>query len=258
MSGDELLEMMALADPELVAAAEKMPVRRTWVRWAALAACLCLVCSSALALPYLEERIQDHDASWEKPMDSADTFPSHAEETYSYGVNRIFFNKAVSFSSGSPLYIPGYYRQVLPQQTLETITPNQLWALADCTGSAGFDGEDVLRDVELNITASGQAVQLHISSDDVPSGTGTWACESAEPAVLSYCNDREFFVYTWNQGERILLLAQTQIAQYRYQFTLTTDEAGISQAKETLYTLLVCFDSYDTGKPDFSQVYAAH
>lgn len=43
MSGNELLDSMELADPAYVEAADSTPQKRTWFRWTAMAACLCLV-----------------------------------------------------------------------------------------------------------------------------------------------------------------------------------------------------------------------
>lgn len=43
MRGNELLDKMALIDPAYVEAADEKPRKRAWIKWCAMAACLCLV-----------------------------------------------------------------------------------------------------------------------------------------------------------------------------------------------------------------------
>ena len=68
MRGDEFLDKMGLVDPAYVEAADRMPVRkkRGWGKWAAAAACLCLILA---AVPLFGQRpdTSGDDASGDGP-----------------------------------------------------------------------------------------------------------------------------------------------------------------------------------------------
>ena len=52
MRGNEFLDKMGLIDQKYIEAADKMPVKRknTWIKWAAIAACLCLIIGGFISL----------------------------------------------------------------------------------------------------------------------------------------------------------------------------------------------------------------
>ena len=58
MRGKDFLNKMELIDPIYVEAADTIPVKKnkTWIKWCAVAACLCLIISAVALLPHLHER----------------------------------------------------------------------------------------------------------------------------------------------------------------------------------------------------------
>ena len=54
MRGKELLEKMELIDPAYVEAAEAKPRKKkgVWLKWGAMVACLCIVISAVIMIPY--------------------------------------------------------------------------------------------------------------------------------------------------------------------------------------------------------------
>ena len=90
-------------------AAKKKPKKRTWVKWASLAACLCLVIAGALTIPYLQNE-PPHGQGIMVPLNTlpqAETMSVELVEWYWNGFRGIVVDASDNsiFSAGDELEV---------------------------------------------------------------------------------------------------------------------------------------------------------
>ena len=76
MKANDLLDMIGNVDDNMIADAkrQKKPARRTWTRWAAAAACLCLAAGGVLIHTKLLNKNENHVRTWTESYTAADYF----------------------------------------------------------------------------------------------------------------------------------------------------------------------------------------
>lgn len=118
MTNTDLLHAMGRIDPGLIAAAapdaaQKKPQHKTWVKWASLAACLCLVIGTLIGVPML------------RPQDNISELPTD--------IDRIIWAGDMEFSPSIGVEIPLWegwrVNSRFLYQELEDAEPEQYFAL---------------------------------------------------------------------------------------------------------------------------------
>ncbi len=147
MRGNEFLDKMELIDPAYVEAADAEPKKkRAWMKWAAAAACLCLIAAAALPyfLPEKNCNVEPPIATGERPpvteeVPSAtgdepdEAFSAKTSETYSTLSELLGYLSAHESHDDRLLYASdGYSVPAAPEKINEGIEP----ALVENTGVA--------------------------------------------------------------------------------------------------------------------------
>lgn len=261
MRGNELLDKMNLVDPAYVEAADTGTVsgKRTWVRWGALAACLCLVIAGAIAVP----RLQSEPAPTPNPGGTID-YTGEPEVSSTPGADpatptdrprdiwTLYFNEVITAVDAVRRYIPGYFTEALDDGELAALTPDGSAPDMTLSGYAGFDGEGTPIDVFLTVTAPflDGPVDVHISRNEY-----AHRYELSGELVLSTVNGVDFKVYRWNPAEdRLRLEAHGEINGYFFVFGYEGGTEAPDRAAEDLSVILDCFSRCADGKPDLSAV----
>ncbi len=286
MRGQELLDRMELIDPAYVEAANRLPRKKkqTFIRWGALAACLCLALVGASLLPKLQndpalgpepapapnpteiiERSEEPEVYPEHPIlhpgeegyEEPEPPPEEPDEReHPREIGTILFNEPTAAMDVCRAYIPGCFTEELNETELAAVTPDRLAAGMTLSGFARFDGEGRFLSVSL-------AVQIPSFSNPV-----SVVFEKGEPLicyiveggeVVSTVNGTELILYQGSYDEENhWLQAYGTIGDYS--ITVSYEAAGISleQAQADLITVLDCFTCYAGGKPDFSAITAEY
>ena len=165
----------------------------------------------------------------------------------------VCFNEVTDVLDSARAYIPGYFTEELSEEDIMAIEPDMRMDWMQYSGYAGFDGEGKLMDVRLNVTTTmpGECITITISENDFG------CCYILdEEAVISVCNDVEYTISEWDTGEQVVLAADAEINGYSYDFSLTTMDQDVEQAKADFTRVLECFAHYPDGKPELSVIAA--
>ena len=286
MRGHEFLDHMELIDPAYVEAADQLPKKKkqTFIKWGALAACLCLAIAGAALLP----KLQNDPALGPEPApapapgevilreEEPEVYPEHPilhpgdeeyvvpapepeepdEREHPREIGTIVFNEPTASMDVCRTYIPGCFTEELNETELAAVTPDRLAAGMTLSGFARFDGEGRFLSVSL-------AVQIPSFSNPV-----SVVFEKGEPLIcyvveggeaISTVNGMELRLYQGSYDEETHWL-QAYGSMGDYAITVSYDAVGIylDQAQADLITVLDCFTCYADGKPDFSAITAEY
>lgn len=266
MNGNELLDKMSLIDPMYIEAAEQAVPRKNkiWMKWAALAACFCLIVGMVHMVPLWQDTPgtvtsvpgADVTTAWRDEQDI------HLSATdilvdwyYEYiGQGELVYNEAVTIVSADRSYIPGYFIKELTAHEIAAVVPEKVMANMSILGFAGFDGTGKLLDVILEIDTSflGRGAQLIYRNGEPSSGYVL----TEEPTV-SICNGMDVTVYQWLKDETECILdAYGQINGWSMQFVCEVGVDELEQVKHDFEILIRCLSDFRGGTPNFSVIVA--
>ena len=266
MRGNELLDKMELIDPAYIAEADRAPGKKRiyWIRWAATAACFCLIVGAIHLLP----RWQNNPGT-EPSVPGPDVTTAGREEQdvhmsatdilgdwfYEYiGTGELVYNEAASMVSADRAYIPGYFTKELADNEIAAVVSEKVMANANISGYAGFDGSGTLLNVilEINVPFLDHSARLVFRHDN----QGSCYMLLEEPTVY-ICNSMDITVYQWTMDQREYTLdAYGQVNGWSMQIVYEADADDLERAKLGFETLVCCLTDFGNGKPDFSAIVA--
>lgn len=269
MRGNEFLDKMGLIDPAYVEAADAKPKKKkgVWVKWGAMAACLCLVVAGVLMAAGLRNASDipvPNPDEFDIPVPNPDGTIQREDEPDEYlpgvsldeprDIETFIFNEATAAMDAARIYIPGYFTEELNGNELAAIEPDRQAPDMEFSGCAGFDGDGTLMDVRLSVNAPflDNSVAVYFTYDE------PLRCYelSGEP-VVSAVNHIDFTIYQWNpSGNEYWLEAYTDINGYSVRIAYETTADSLEQAKEDFIVILDCFSCYEDGKPKLSSISA--
>lgn len=263
MRGNELLDKLELIDPVYVEAADAKPKKRktVWIKWGAMAACLCLVIAGALAMrgirntpappvpvPDPNGTIQREDEPTAVPGFVLDVPTEPAQP------DMLIFNDAASALYASRMYIPGCFTEELSDSELSAILPDRQLPDMEFSAAALFDGEGKLLEVYLNIDAPSLDDTVRVTFSD---GNPSSSYQLSEEALVSTLNGIDFTVYQWTPGNgNYTLEAQAVLNGWTTQIVYTASAENLEKAKTDFSTIIFCLSEYKDGKPDISAIAA--
>ena len=266
MRGNELLDKMELIDPAYIAEADRAPGKKRiyWTRWAAMAACFCLIVGAIHLLP----RWQNNPGT-EPSVPGPDVTTAGREEQdvhmsatdilgdwfYEYiGTGELVYNEAASMVSADRAYIPGYFTKELADNEIAAVVSEKVMANASISGYAGFDGTGTLLNVilEINVPFLDHSARLVFRHND----QGSCYMLLEEPTVY-ICNSMDITVYQWTMDQREYTLdAYGQVNGWSMQIVYEADADDLERAKQGFETLISCLTDFGNRKPDFSAIVA--
>ena len=266
MRGNELLDKMELIDPAYIEEADRAPGKKRifWTRWAAMAACFCLIVGAIHLLP----RWQNNPGT-EPSVPGPDVTTAGREEQdvhmsatdilgdwfYEYiGTGELVYNEAASMVSADRAYIPGYFTKELADNEIAAVVSEKVMENANISGYAGFDGTGTLHNVilEINVPFLDHSARLVFRHDD----QGSCYMLLEEPTVY-ICNSMDVTVYQWTMDQREYTLdAYGQVNGWSMQIVYEADADDLERAKLGFETLVCCLTDFGNGKPDFSAIVA--
>ncbi len=269
MRGNEFLDKMELIDPAYVEAADAKPKKRktVWVKWGAMAACLCLVVAGTFMMPGVwnmpdtsdpDVPVPDPDGTIqrdEEPLEypPATTAPGFVmDEPFDPG--SVIYNDAASLLSASRIYIPGYFTKELQGEELSAIKPDRQAPDMAFTAVAGFDSKGILLEVFLKIDAPflDDTVDVRFSN-----GNSIHCYELLEEPIVCTVNGIDFTVYQWTpDGNDYTLDAYAELNGWSMQIAYAATAETLEKAKADFETIILCLSDYEDGKPDFSAITA--
>lgn len=255
MRGNDLLDKMELVDIAYVEAAnvEGKKDKSIWWRWGTMAACLCiLVLAGRMRVKGFEDRGTKPPVTEEPPIQ---TGTEHAVHTPTAEPQRQHFvyNEVTGGFDAARLYIPGYFTEALDEGELAAMLPEEHpeW---ECTGTAGFDGTGVLREVHLKLSSSAADSPVFVTISENSIGKDNF---SAEEPTLSVCNGVAYTIYQYPVGERrIALKAEAKIGECCLVFRMDVFADDLKRAKSDFERVLACFSVYESKAPDLSLITA--
>ena len=266
MRGNELLDKMELIDPAYIEEADRAPGKKRiyWTRWAAMAACFCLIVGAIHLLP----RWQNNPGT-EPSVPGPDVTTAGREEQdvhmsatdilgdwfYEYiGTGELVYNEAASMVSADRAYIPGYFTKELADNEIAAVVSEKVMANANISGYAGFDGTGTLLNVilEINVPFLDHSARLVFRHDN----QGSCYMLLEEPTVY-IGNGMDITVYQWTMDQREYTLdAYGQVNGWSMQIVYEADADDLERAKLGFETLVCCLTDFGNGKPDFSAIVA--
>ena len=271
MRGNELLEKMALVDASYVEAAGAMPEKKKYSlrKWAALAACLCLVFAGALQwnkaelaptppVPSPDGTIERQEMPEEtitqplilRPGDEGYIMPDIPLEA-----PPLVFNEVESFvPDGARRYIPGYFTRELDAKALSYMVPNGEETDMDFSAVAGFDGAGTLLEMFLTVSAPFLDAPMHAVFT-----RGEPVCYyviTKEPDIC-VLNSKEFTLYRWTpDGTNYVLEADASLDQWSIRLSCETTAEKLDEAIYDFEKVLLYFSAYNEGEPKFEAITA--
>lgn len=264
MRGNEFLDKMGLIDPAYIEAADTKPKKKenVWGKWGALAACLCLIAATVIAVPNLLPGDKpEPDPKTGNTIDQAskpnvyppvDIVPDGLQNTCVFHYNEASTVLAID---AARRYIPGYFTQELNSEDLEAIIPDGQAEEMTFSGYAGFDGEGTLIDVVLQVNApfldKANVSVLFSNEEPIP------CYVIPDEPVASKLNGNDFEVYKWSAGgDTFYYDAFGHINGCFVQISYMSRGADEVQSRIDFEALANCFTAYKDGKPDLSAIKA--
>lgn len=250
MRGNEFLDKMEFIDSAYIEAADAKlkKEQNVWVKWSVMAACLCLIVTTVIAVPNLLSK--DKPKPNLKPGNTSEQLkePNEPQDTCVFN-----YNEASKVVDAARKNIPGYFTEDLSTQELSAIIPDRQTAEMTFLGYAGFDGEGTLIDVVLQVDApflNEANVSVHFSNAEL---TQCYVIPG-EP-VISKLNGYDFEVYKWSSNaETFYYDAFGRINGCFIQISYRGSDE--EQSKIDFEAVADCFTAYIDGKPNLSEVKA--
>lgn len=221
--------------------ANQKKCRRSWLKWASTAACLCLV---IIGVAHFMGDIVSSDLT--------DHLEGNGQSEGPYIPWQPTFNIISDILDVSNAKINGYFAQELSEDDISAIEPGKQIGYMSYSGQAGFDGDGKLVDVQLSVTTTlpENTVSLMISTD----ASSRDYLLVGDP-IISPCSDISYTVCQYDHPDGIVTLtADAVINGYTFAFTLDTAQQNLEQAKIDFSEILECFSYYLDGEPDLTSI----
>ena len=269
MNNDNVIDSMGRIDDDLIQSVEALrrkKKRPAWVKWGAMAACLCLIVAGAVAVPrsadpgpgYVPSPDPNGIIQREEPPA---VYPSQpilrpGDEGYIAPAPTLnpqtpwtlCFNEAISVLSAGRAYVKGYFTEELNAAELAALLPDR--ALS-CSGYAGFDQDGNLLDIVMQVETSLSGSPVNIGLADYYFG---FDYVLAGDEAVSVCNGVDYRACQYRLGDKVELAAHAIINDVYFVFTMTVPQSDLEQAQKDFQSVLECFAHYGPGKPDLSAI----
>ncbi len=277
MNDLQLLEALQGVDDKLLRQSEK--AGSGYRKWAALAACLCLVTAAALTLPGLRPALQPPSpptipqapetlqppvspivpdtpavpGTPTEPDAPVDIPPQEIDPTL---WSPIYNDTTDGFQAdAAPRYDPGAFSEPLTADALASLLPPGAGdALTIENGTAYFTGEGTLREVRLTCTAPISLPDHRITV--ILSNSPRLRCYlfDTEPTVTQ-CRGAEYILYQTNRANGSLLLeAEGTLGGVCCVFQLDAEADTGSAARTQFEHALYLFAAYTESPPDLNAI----
>ena len=249
MRGQEMLDLMTDLDPAYIeAAAQKPRVRKpVWHRWAAMAACFCLLLAVAAVTPQLFRKPVVTPPDITDPTHQTDPLQSEGEDN-TEPVRMHWdacFNEVGALVSTDRANIQAIFTEELDEADLDVLMPGRWFDDMSCSGYAAFDNHGNLLDVFLEV----DTVTVRMMAD-------LFQPYHVQPEDLtaSVCGDVEYYLWQYISEDNVTLGADASINGQAVSFGVETTSEEMEQAKAAFQRVLECFAHYGDGKPDLSAI----
>lgn len=261
MRGNELLDRMDLIDPDLVEAADMIPVRkRLPIGWIAAAACFCLLLAGVgMGIRPVSVPIPTDPTEHTVPpivtvpitiTDPMETI--HCQPQWIPHYNRC--DESAVVADDGRLHIPCYFSEELSALDLEYILPEKLPENIDVAGYAGFSGaagldtEAELWTVVLRFLPKQTEAELSLQIRKYNYAECVFL--GREPVVSSWQGtDYTFYMYQTADG-LTHLIAEAERDGWFWNYLLSIPSADTEQGKALLESVIRSFETV----PDFSRI----
>ena len=252
MRGQEMLDLMTDLDPAYIeAAAQKPRVRKpVWHRWAAMAACFCLLLAVAAVTPQLFRKPVVTPPDIADPTNQTDPVQSEGPEQTEPHRDpwTAYYNEAATMTDAYRPFIQAIFTEDLDEAELEALKPGLWFEDMTYSGYAVFDNRGTLLDVIMEVHTS---IPVTVFVTDYSFGT----CYGLSgDAVVSVCEGVEFALYQYVFENTVTLSADASFNDLYFTFTLDTTQDQLEQDKAAFQRVLECFAHYGDGKPDLSAI----
>lgn len=266
MKDIDLLKAIGGLDDQLLAEYERGGKRpRRWVRWGALAACLCIVVAAALTLPIITGNTDT------TPQPVVTFAPGGAPGVVDIPGSsapgsvppspqpEVYYNTAAPLVDCSPVKGFAIFGEPLDEADLETAAPDMRLEWMELSGSAGFYGWGELAAVWLNIANEqwGGRVSVTLTPADMTVYDRPVPTPDEDEPIATVIGGTEFFVYLFDFGDRITLTAEHEREGVVYMFSVDTDADHADRAKGDLYDVMSCYAATNR-VPDLASITARH
>ena len=225
------------------------------LKWSATAACFCLLIAALALTPglFTSYKPTPHDNSdlpiQDNPIkDSPDRFENSQLPEVSRVPWIIRFNKVSSMISANRTFHKGVFTEALNDTDLSIIQPD---ADLECEGFARFDNYGNLLEIVMQVTTTIPESPVTVALADYYFGFN-YILNEAE--LTSVCNDVEYRVYQYENGNTVTLSAYAIINDIYFAFSIDAPQSKLEQAKTDFQYVLECFAYYEEDKPDLSAI----
>lgn len=266
MRKEDFADIFGDVHEKYIQEAETMKAKKpVWRKWAAVAACVCLLLAAAAAAhrflpgtptvppadheaPVLDGPVRE-DPVPDPPVENTPVQPEDPEPAEHNRTSwSLHFNEALSVLSAERQMIKGYFTEALSDAELAALKPN---ADLICSGYAGFDQNGNLLDVKLTVSMSVPESPVSVAVTDYYFGP-CYVLPGDE--LVSICGKVGYRAYQYELGGTITLAADAIINDLYFHFSMDVSEACLEHSKTDFQYVLECFAAYDEGKPDLSVV----
>lgn len=251
MRTEDFAEVLGSIDENYIQEAETMKKARkpVWLKWGAMAACVCLLAAAMAAVPNL------FPGTTPAPPDNNDfpvqTNPNQSEGTEHIKPWTVHYNEAASVLLGNHACIQGIFTEPLNDTELTALTPEICFEYMTYSGYAEFDTYGNLLDVVMEVSTTLPESPVTVALADYCSG---FDYVLPEEEKVSVCNGVEYRVYQYESGHTVTLSARTIMNDIYFVFAMDVPQTHLEQAKEDFQYVLECFAYYEEGKPDLSLI----
>ena len=269
MSKDRVVDSLGRIDDDMIQSVEALRQKKkrpAWMKWGAMAACLCLIVAGAFAISRTTDSSPGYvpapnpDGTIQR-VEPPDVYPSHpilrpGDEGYidpAPTLNprdpwTIHYNEVSSMIAANRAFIKGSFSEPLNDAELAALVPN---TDLSCSGYARFDDKGYLLDVVMQAPTTLPESPVNIGLADYFFGFD-YVLSGTE--VVSVCNGVDYRVYQYQFGDKVELSAYTIINDIYFVFAMEVPQTDLEQAKEEFRRVLECFACYEEGKPDLSLI----
>ena len=249
MRGQEILDLIGDLDPAYIEAAAKKPrVKKfVWHRWAAMAACFCLLLAMIGVVPNLVQKpvITPHDIT--ESTHQTDPIQAEGEDSTTPVTTPwdAYFNEVCTLVSADRAYIQAIFTEKLDDADLNALKPGYWFDDMACSGYAVFDNQGNLLDVILEV----DTVTVRMMADLFHPYR-----MQPEDLAVSKCGEVDYYIWQYIVEDNVTLGADASIKGQAVSFILETTLEEMEQAKVTFQRVLACFAHYGQDKPDLSAI----
>ena len=249
MRGQEILDLIGDLDPAYIEAAAKKPrVKKfVWHRWAAMAACFCLLLAMIGVVPNLVQKpvITPHDIT--ESTHQTDPIQAEGEDSTTPVTTPwdAYFNEVCTVVSADRAYIQAIFTEELDDADLNALRPGYWFDDMACSGYAVFDNQGNLLDVILEV----DTVTVRMMADLFHPYR-----MQPEDLAVSKCGEVDYYIWQYIVEDNVTLGADASIKGQAVSFILETTLEEMEQAKVTFQRVLACFAHYGQDKPDLSAI----